>query len=156
MLPPEKFAEVAHPFAGLSGHPLDKAWDRIAALLHSRVEVLNEIPEKIAFLKEMPEYPVELFRHKKSKSDPENSRTDLPELREQLAKLEPWTAESINALLEQYAAAKEIKAGRPMWQVRIAVSGCAVTPGGPGEIMEILGREESLRRIDRSLQILGA
>ena len=48
-------------------------------------------------------------------------------------------------------AEKEVKAGRPMWQVRIAVSGCAVTPGGPGEIMEILGKDESLARIDKAL-----
>lgn len=155
-LAPEKFAEIARPFANLSGHPLDKAWDKIAALLHNRVEVLNEIPDKIAFLKEMPEYPAELFNHKKSKSDPDNTRADLPELRDRLAQLEPWTAESINALLEQFAAEKGVKAGRPMWQARIAVSGCAVTPGGPGEIMEILGKEESLRRIDRSLRLLGA
>ena len=155
-LSPEKFAETARPFAGLTGHPLDAAWEKIAALLQSRIEVLSEIPEKIAFLKELPEYPVELFNHKKSKSDPENSRADLPELRKKLAQLEPWTAESIGALLGEFAAEKEIKAGRPMWQVRIAVSGCAVTPGGPGEIMEILGKEESLRRIDAALRKLGA
>ena len=155
-LSPEKFAETARPFAGLTGHPLDAAWEKIAALLHSRIEVLSEIPEKIAFLKELPEYPVELFNHKKSKSDPENSRADLPKLREKLAQLEPWTAEGIGALLGEFAAEKEIKAGRPMWQVRIAVSGCAVTPGGPGEIMEILGKEESLRRIDAALRKLGA
>ena len=155
-LAPEKFAEIAHPFAELTGHPLDGAWDKIAALLHNRIEVLGEIPDKIAFLKDLPEYPVELFNHKKSKSDPENSRADLPELKARLARLEPWTADGINALLENFAAEKGIKAGRPMWQVRIAVSGCAVTPGGPGEIMEILGREESLRRLDVALRLLGA
>ena len=112
---------------------------------------MSEIPEKIGFLIEQPEYDIELFNHKKSKSDPENTKADLPELRKLLAELENWNAENISALLSAFAAEKEIKAGRPMWQVRIAVSGCAVTPGGPGEIMEILGKDESLARIDLAL-----
>ena len=80
---------------------------------------------------------------------------ELPELMEILRALPQWDAQSISDAINNYAAAKEIKAGRPMWQVRIAVSGCAVTPGGPGEIMEILGREESLRRIGNALAKLG-
>ena len=153
-LPFERFVEIARPFAGLpDGFPADK-WRAIAELLHTRTEVLSEIPEKIAFLIEQPAYTVELFNHKKSKSDPDNTRTDLPELRSRLAELADWNRESISGVLSAFAAEKEIKAGRPMWQVRIAVSGCAVTPGGPGEIMEILGRNESLRRIDNALDML--
>ena len=72
--------------------------------------------------------------------------------REQLAAIEKWDAETITAALSAFAENSGVKAGRPMWQARIAVSGCAVTPGGPGEIMEILGKEESLRRIDRALE----
>ena len=147
----EKFAAYAKPFAKIEGTAVDGAWDKIAALLHGRTEVLSEIPEKIGFLIEQPEYDIELFNHKKSKSDPENTKADLPELRKLLAELENWNAENISALLSAFAAEKEIKAGRPMWQVRIAVSGCAVTPGGPGEIMEILGKDESLARIDLAL-----
>lgn len=150
-LPLEKFAAAAESFAKLSGTVLEAKWDKIAALLHGRTEVLAEIPEKIAFLLEQPEYSIDLFNHKKSKSDPENTREDLPLLRERLAALEEWTPEKISAVMSEFAAEKEIKAGRPMWQVRIAVSGCAVTPGGPGEIMEILGKDESLRRIDQAL-----
>ena len=151
----EDFAEKAKPFANISGTPLESAWEKIAALLHGRTEVFSEIPEKIAFLLEQPEYGIELFTHKKSKSDAGNTREDLPELRKRLAELEVWNAENISGLLSEFAAEKEVKAGRPMWQVRIAVSGCAVTPGGPGEIMEILGREESLRRIGNALAKLG-
>ena len=150
-MPLEKFAACAESFAKLSGTVLADKWEKIAALLHGRTEVLSEIPEKIAFLVEQPEYTVELFNHKKSKSDPENTKSDLPELRARLAGVAEWTPENISAVLSSFAAEKEIKAGRPMWQVRIAVSGCAVTPGGPGEIMEILGKEESLRRIDQAL-----
>jgi len=147
----ERFASLAKPFAKLEGTALESKWDSIAALLHSRTEVFSEIPEKIGFLVEQPEYSVELFCHKKSKSDVENTRTDLPELRARLAGLTEWNAENISGVLSGFAAEKEVKAGRPMWQVRIAVSGCAVTPGGPGEIMEILGKDESLARIDKAL-----
>ncbi len=154
-LSPEEFAAKALPFANIEGTFLAGAWEKIAALLHGRTEVLSEIPEKIGFLLAQPEYDIELFSHKKSKSDPENTREDLPELRKRLAELEMWNAENISGVLSAFAAEKEVKAGRPMWQVRIAVSGCAVTPGGPGEIMEILGKEESLKRIDNALAKLG-
>ena len=150
----ERFASLAKPFAKLEGTALEGKWDSIAALLHSRTEVFSEIPEKIGFLVEQPEYSVELFCHKKSKSDVENTRTDLPEVRARLAELTEWNAENISGVLSGFAAEKEVKAGRPMWQVRIAVSGCAVTPGGPGEIMEILGKDESLARIDKALRKL--
>ena len=130
---------------------MENEWLKIAALLHSRVEVFTECQEKIAFLIEQPEYEVELFNHKKSKSSPENTAEDLPLLREKLAALADWNAAAVSEAISAFAVERDVKAGRPMWQVRIAVSGCAVTPGGPGEIMEILGKAESLRRIDEAL-----
>ena len=98
---------------------------------------------------------MELFNHKKSKSDPQNSATDLPLIRERLAALPVFDAASISEALSKFAEETGVKAGRPMWQARIAVSGCAVTPGGPGEIMEILGKEESLTRMDAAIAKLG-
>lgn len=150
-MPLADFAAVAKPFAQLDGTALAEKWDQVAALLHQRVEVLSDCAAMIGFLKAVPEFDLTLFTHKKSKSDVENTRTDLPEIRQRLAGISDWNAENISGALSQFAAEKEIKAGRPMWQARIAVSGCAVTPGGPGEIMEILGKEESLRRIDAAL-----
>lgn len=147
----EEFSKLALPFTTVASSGLAGAWDKIAALLHTRVETLADCQEKIAFLLEQPEYGVELFNHKKSKSDPENSAADLPVIREKLAAVSEWNAENISGALSAFAAETGVKAGRPMWQARIAVSGCAVTPGGPGEIMEILGKEESLRRIDLAL-----
>ncbi len=150
-MPLEKFAAAARPFAAVDGTFLAPVWEKIAALLHSRVEVLSDCAGMIGFLKEVPAFELELFVHKKSKSDVENTRTDLPEIRKALAEISQWNAENISGALSAFAAAHEVKAGRPMWQARIAVSGCAVTPGGPGEIMEILGKEESLRRIDAAI-----
>ena len=151
MLPPEKFAELSLPFSGLAGTPLESRYPAIAALLQARTEKLTDIPEKIAFFRELPEYGVELFCHQKSKSTPETAKAALTELAPKLAALAGWDRDGIAALLKEYAEAKQVKVGQPMWAARIAVSGQAVTPGGPGEIMEILGREESLRRIDLAL-----
>ena len=150
-MPSAAFAAAAKPFAGIDNTFLEPGWGEIAELLHSRLEVLSDCAGMIGFLKELPAFELELFIHKKSKSDVENTRSDLPEIRNRLADLAVWNAENISGTLSAFAAEKEIKAGRPMWQARIAVSGCAVTPGGPGEIMEILGKEESLRRIDAAI-----
>ena len=150
-LSPEEFAAKALPFTTVASSALAGSWDKIAALLHTRVETFADCQEKIAFLLEQPEYTVELFTHKKSKSDPENTAADLPRIREKLAAISDWNAENISNALSKFASETGVKAGRPMWQARIAVSGCAVTPGGPGEIMEILGKSESLCRIDRAL-----
>ena len=153
-LAPEKFIALSEPFLKLP-ESLEAVRGKIAELLQMRVETLAECQEKIAFLLELPEYELDLFNHKKSKSSPENSKEDLPRLREKLSALTSWDKESISGAISEFAAENEYKAGRPMWQVRIAVSGCAVTPGGPGEIMEILGKEESFRRIDLAIAKLG-
>ena len=151
LLPPEKFAELSLPFSGLAGTVLEAKYPAIAALLQARTEKLTDIPEKIAFFRELPEYGVELFCHQKSKSTPETAKAALTELAPKFSALAEWNRDGIAALLKEYAEAKQVKLGQPMWAARIAVSGQAVTPGGPGEIMEILGREESLRRIEIAL-----
>ena len=154
MMTPEKFAEVSFPFSGLAGSPAESKYPVIAALLQARTELLSEIPEKIAFFRELPEYDVSLFCHQKSKSTPETARETLEALLPKFSALEKWDRDSVAALLKEYAEAKQVKIGQPMWAARIAVSGQAVTPGGPGEIMEILGREESLRRMRIALEKL--
>jgi len=153
-LPPERFAEIALPFAGEAGKRLADRWEKVAALLQSRIEVLTEIPEKIGFLVELPEFDVELFNHKKSKCDPSSSAAILAETIPAFEALAAWTPEAITGVLGAYAEKHGVKLGQPMWAVRIAATGCAVTPGGPGELMEILGREESLRRLRLALDRL--
>ena len=151
---PERFAEIALPFAGNAGEKLADRWEKVAALLRSRIEVLTEIPEKIGFLVELPEFGLELFNHKKSKCDPAAAAAILAETIPAFEALAAWTPEAISGILTAYAEKHGVKLGQPMWAVRIAATGCAVTPGGPGEIMEILGREESLRRLRLALDRL--
>ena len=152
-LSPEEFAAAAHPFAALP-EKLEPVWGKIASLLHQRTELLSEIPQKIAFLAELPSYETDLFFNKKSKSSPETAKAVLAELLPRFEALEEMAREAVGKLIEDYAEAHGVKLGQPMWAVRIALSGLPVTPGGPGEIMEILGREESLKRLRAALERL--
>ncbi len=147
-LPPEKFAKLSEPYIrkGAGEAKIDIA--AVAALLQPRTEKLSDIPEKVDFFGALPEYPPELFIHKKSKTDIPGSLATLQKLRPILEGLEVWDNEHILAALEGHAAAEGVKNAKVMWPLRIALAGKAVTPGGAVEIACILGRAESLRRID--------
>lgn len=153
-LSPNRFAELARPFAQIDGTALESVYDKIAALLHQRTGILNEIPEKIGFLLNLPAYQREMFSNKKSKSNPEVALAILEEIVPEFAALEEWSNDALVALLTGYATRKEIKISLPMWGVRIAVAGQTVTPGGATELMEILGKQESLRRMNCAIEFL--
>ena len=93
--------------------------------------------------------------YKKSKCTPEVAKAVLEELIPQFEALEEFTPDTVNPLIEGYAAAHEVKLGQPMWAVRISLSGLPATPGGPAEIMSVLGKEESMRRLNAGLAKLG-
>ena len=78
----------------------------------------------------------------------------MEEIKPKLEKLSVWNYDSLHDLLINFAKEKELKNGTVMWPVRIAISGSMVTPGGAIEILDILGKEESLKRIDFALSIL--
>ncbi len=143
----EDFARVAEPFIrqAVKKPEIDPA--AIAALLQQRTEVLNDIPEKLDFFDELPEYETELFVHKKSKTDEAVSLDMLNKMLPVFEAIEDWCDENILTAMTDMAAAEECKNAKVMWPVRIAVAGKAVTPGGAVEICRILGKEESLRRM---------
>ena len=122
--------------------------------MQQRTEVLTDIPEKVDFFDELPEYGTELFVHKKSKSDEQSSKEMLERIVPVFEALPVWDDESIKAAMEELALALEVKNAKVMWPVRIAAAGKAVTPGGAVEICRILGREETLRRINIALEKL--
>lgn len=147
----EQFAEVAKPyFEQVIKKPLD--FVKIAAILQKRTTKLTDIPEKIAFFEEQPEYDKELFVNKKSKTNLENSPVILKAAIEELEALDEWNFDSIHDCLIAFAEKQGIKNGTAMWPVRIAISGMTVTPGGAVEILDILGREESLKRLKAGLE----
>ena len=144
----DDFLKIAEPYIRKSVKNKDYPASLIAPLLQQRCEVLSDIPEKVDFFDELPEYDTELFVHKKSKTDREISKKMLDECKMALGALDAWTAEEIHSALVALAAQLEVKNATLMWPLRIACAGKAVTPGGAVEICHILGREESLRRVD--------
>ena len=127
---------------------------KIADLVKTRIEVFPDITEKIDFFEELPDYDISMYTHKKMKTNAENS---LEALREMLPLFEALTDYSIPAIEKtamDYVAQKGCKNGQALWPLRTAVSGKQMTPGGAYEIMEILGKDESLRRIRKGIELL--
>jgi glutamyl-tRNA synthetase len=119
----------------------------IADLVKTRIEVFPDIVPLIDFFEELPDYDIEMFSHKKMKTTSESSLEVLKDVLPRFEALEDYSVAAIESLLMAYIAEKEIKNGQGLWPVRTAVSGKQSTPGGAYEIMNILGKEESLRRI---------
>ena len=128
---------------------------KVAKLLHGRVEVLGEIPEKIDWIVTLPEYDLTLFDNKKNKTNAEVAKEFLPKIKEWVEGIDDFSNDAIFGTLGEKAKEAGIKSGAIFWVMRIAITGQAVTPGGATEIAELLGKEETLKRIDKSLKMLG-
>ncbi len=128
--------------------------DAILELVKTRIEVFPDIKEHIDFFEELPDYDISLYTHKKMKTNSENSLEILKEEYEILKDVEDWSIDTLHDTLMEYIAKKEIKNGTGLWPVRTAVSGKQMTPGGAFEIMDILGKEESLKRIQIGIEKL--
>ncbi len=153
---PEAFAKAAEPY--IRQTVTDARFDTaaIAALLQARCEKLTDIPEKVDFFDALPEYPVDYYTNKKSKTNPDVSRAMLEAVIPVLEGLTEWTDEAIHDALVDLAQRLEVKNATLMWPVRIAAAGKLVTPGGAVEICRILGKDETLRRLNAGLAMLGA
>ena len=147
----EQFAKICAPYfdEALGDKEIDRV--KLAAILKQRTTKLTDIPEKIDFFVELPEYDKELFYNKKSKTNAENAPVMLKAVYDELSALPSWNSDSIHDALINLAVKLEVKNGTVMWPARISVAGKAVTPGGAIEILDILGREESLRRMELGL-----
>jgi glutamyl-tRNA synthetase len=106
----------------------------------------------VSFLKELPEYPFEYFINKKSKATPENAPDMLKSAISLLEQISDWNVQTLHDRLMELAQQLEVKNGTLLWPVRIAAAGMQVTPGGAMEILAILGKEESLRRLRLGLE----
>ena len=153
---PEEFAKVAEPYIrqAVKDPNLDAA--KIAGLLQARCERLTDIPEKVDFFDALPDYDVNLFANKKSKSTLDSSREMLSAAIGMLANLPSWSEAMIHDSLVGLAEGLGVKNALLMWPVRIAAAGKPVTPGGAVEICHILGREETVRRLKLGLDKLSS
>lgn len=146
MMDDEKFYQLALSYIKEVIHK-DLDFRKIAALVKTRIETFLDIKEKIDFFDELPDYDIEMFTHKKMKTTAESSLTVLTDLLPRFEALEDYSEAGVENVIMSYIQEKEIKNGQCLWPVRTAVSGKQSTPGGAYEIMSILGKEESLRRI---------
>ena len=141
----EEFLKHAKPFYDEAGVD-PSCYALLAELLKPRIAKFNEITEKLSFIKEYGDFELELFEHKKSKSTLESSKQMLEKAIPVLENLD-WDREAITEAMKTLAESLEVKNSVVMWPVRIAAAGVAVTPGGCAEVMLLLGKEESLKRI---------
>ena len=149
----DKYKEYALPYVKqVISKDLDL--DKILELMKTRIEVFPDIPEKIDFFEELPEYDIEMYTHKKMKTDSAISLEVLKETLPLLEAHEDYSLDSVHDLIMGYIEKKGCKNGLVLWPLRTAVSGKQSTPGGAFEIMEILGKEESIRRIKIGIEKL--
>ena len=150
---PEKYYERAIPeVRKVISKPLDLK--KIADLMKTRIEVFPDIDGPIAFFEELPDYDPAIYTHKKMKTDSAISLAVLKAYLPLLEAQEDWSLEGLRQMIGAEIERSGENAGKILWPLRIAVSGLAMTPGGAYEIMEILGKEESLLRIRKGIEKL--
>ncbi len=149
----DAFYALAEPYLLEVLHkPLDLK--KIAAMVKTRSEVFLDIAEQVDFFEALPEYDASMYAHKKMKTTKENALETLQEVLPILEKQEDYSNDALYAALSAYVSEKGVKTGFVMWPIRTAVSGKQMTPAGATEIMEVLGKEESLDRIRKGIALL--
>lgn len=152
-LTPEQFTEYALPYYEKAGVSEEHA-ELLARILQQRTEIFTQIPDMLDFIPQLPDYDVELFTNKKSKTNPEIAKHVLEIAIGALDALPAWEEQPIHDALLGLAEKEGMKNGTMLWPVRIALAGKQVTPGGAIEIAILLGREESMRRLKLGLDKL--
>ena len=149
----DAFYEMAEPYLK---EVITKNLDlkKIAKMVQSRIEIFPDIREHIDFFEELPEYDVAMYTHKKMKTTAETSLAVLEDILPILEEQEAFDNDSLYAVLCKYVEEKGCKNGYVMWPIRTAVSGKQMTPGGATELMEVLGKEESIARIQKGIDLL--
>ena len=151
---PDEFYKVSLPYI-LKSKAGGKFNDyEISRLMQTRVDVLSDIPEKIDFLVDFDEYDVNMYVHQKMKVDFNVAKRALKVAFDALAGLDDWTEEAIKEAMKSSAEANGMKGGQVMFSVRVALTGQPSTPGGAVEMAVVLGKEESLRRLQFSMDYL--
>ena len=152
---PEVFYEKAEPYLK-KAITRDIDLKRVAEMVRTRIEVFPDIEEMTGFFEALPDYDISLYTHKKMKTDSAVSLAVLKALLPVLESWNDWTNDALFSLLSGYAAENGYKNGTVLWPLRTAASGKAVTPAGATEIMELLGKEETLSRIRTGIAKLEA
>ena len=152
---PERFYTLAEPYLRKA---ISKDLDlrKIAEMVRTRIEIFPDIAEMVDFFEVLPDYDISLYTHKKRKTNAESSLAVLKDLLPVLEAQQEFTNDGLFAAMKSYIQEKGYKNGYVLWPVRIAVSGKQTTPAGATEIMEVLGKEETIARIREGIRKLEA
>ena len=150
---PDVFYDMALPYIR---EVVTKDYDlrKIAAMVKTRIEIFPDIRDHIDFFEEVPEYDISMYTHKKMKTDAASSLKLLEEVLPILQGCDDFSNDNLFGILSEFASQKEYKTGFVMWPIRTALSGKQMTPGGATELMEVLKKEESIKRIENAIEKL--
>ena len=149
----DKFYEMALPYLKET-ITKDLDFHKIAAMVKTRIEVFPDIKDHVDFFEKVPEYETSMYVHKKMKTNEETSLQVLSEVQPLLEAQEDFSNDALFEMLSAYAKEHGYKVGYVMWPIRTALSGKQMTPAGATEILEVLGKEESLVRIQAAIEKL--
>ncbi len=150
---PDRFYEMALPYIKETVSR-DIDLKKIAGMVQSRIEIFPDIPEHIDFFEKLPEYDPEMYVHKKMKTTKESSLEALEKILPVLEAQEDWSNDVLYETFKAFAEREGLKNGQILWPLRTAVSGKQMTPGGATELMELLGKEESIARVRKGVEVL--
>lgn len=150
----DEFTKLAAPYIRQSCKREDVDLKVIAELLQPRCEIFTDIPDQVDFIDALPDYDTALFVHKKMKTNEENSLESLKAILPVLQNVNDWTAENIHNAMFSLIERLGVKNGIVLWPMRVALSGKQFTPGGGIEIAAIIGKEDSVARIEKGIEKL--
>jgi glutamyl-tRNA synthetase len=150
----EEYVQHAVPYIQKAVKRTDIDYKTLCMVLQPRTEVWTDIAPQVDFIDVLPDYDIELYTHKKMKTNPENALVALQDVQPVLEKLEDWTASGVHEAIFALIAEKEVKNGIILWPIRTALTGKPVTPGGGIELCAVLGKKETLARIAKGIQKL--
>lgn len=147
----EEFLSHAEPYIRQTVKREDIDLGLIASVLQPRTELFTDIPEQVDFIDEMPEYDIAMYCHKKMKTNEATSLEALQKLLPVIESMTEWSVESIHEKIFALIAELEVKNGYILWPLRVAVSGKQFTPGGGIELCALIGKDETIKRINKGI-----
>lgn len=154
----DEFMEKAMPYIRQTCQSETVDMRTLCEMLQPRTELFTDIPEQVDFIDALPDYDIQMYCHKKMKTNLENSLLALTELLPALEAIPEasWNLDTIHNTCFDVIAKLGVKNGVVLWPLRTAISGKQFTPGGGIDLAEILGRETTLARVKDGIARLTA
>ena len=149
------YLDIAMPFVDKTiSLGIDKK--KIAGFVKTRIENFNDIPSKIEFFNKVKNnYDKELYTNKKNKLTIDDSKDIITKVLGLFNTIDDFSNDNLFSVLSSYCKENDIKVAKLMWPIRIALSGEEVTPAGATEIASVLGKNETIKRLNDALSYIG-